>query len=75
MQQSKESLFRSFAHTLHTWRSFNLHSMLEVTMQSTETGRVWDEIIHASDLPELKTKCLLYRIRILNIYPASVPQY
>jgi hypothetical protein len=48
--------------------------MLEVKMQSTETGRVWDEIIHSTDLPEVELKCKLHGIKIISIFPACNPE-
>lgn len=48
--------------------------MLEITLKSIETERVWDEIIHSTDLPEVELQCKLHRIRIINIFPACNPE-
>jgi len=42
-------------------------------MESLETGRIWTEIIYPDFLPELKSDCKLFKVRIISIFPESVP--
>jgi len=45
--------------------------MLELTLESKDTGRVWNEVILKEDWEETKQKCAEYKIKILSVFSVS----
>jgi hypothetical protein len=49
--------------------------MLELTLESKDSGRIWNEVIPKEDWEETKQKCAEYKIKILSVFDVSLPDF